>query len=73
MIPWCSGSALDCWPTSRAINPAPGARLITKFIPLAQVVPGPVSPYSAEVWYKQPFISESTGVPLIDMIKSGVD
>ena len=23
--PWYSGSAHDCWPTSRAIDPAPGA------------------------------------------------
>ena len=35
-------SALDCWSTSRAIDPAPGAWLITKFISLVQVIPGPV-------------------------------
>ena len=38
--PWYSGSALDFWSTGRAINPAPGALLITKYISLAQVVPG---------------------------------
>ena len=44
------------WSTGRAINPAPGAWFITKFISLAQVVPGPVWPYSAESWPKTPFI-----------------
>ena len=42
------GSSLDCWSTGRAIDPAPGAWYITKFIPLAKVVPGPVYPYNAE-------------------------
>ena len=40
--PWYSCSTLDCWPTGRAIDPAPRARFITKFISLAQVVSGPV-------------------------------
>ena len=39
---WYSGSALDCWPTGRVIDPAPGVRFITKLISLTQVVPGPV-------------------------------
>ena len=34
--------ALDCWSTGRAIDLAPGAWFISKFIKLAQVVPGPV-------------------------------
>ena len=29
--PWYGGSALDCWPTDQAIDPAPGAWFITKF------------------------------------------
>ena len=37
-----SGRALDCWSTSRTIDPEPGAGFITKFIALAQVVPGAV-------------------------------
>ena len=40
--PWFSGSALDCWPTGRAIDPAPGAWFIPKFTSFAQVVSGPV-------------------------------
>ena len=36
--PWYSGIALDCWPTGRAIDPAPGARFVTKFVSFA----GPV-------------------------------
>ena len=50
--PWYSDSALDYWPTGRAINPAPGAKFITKFISFAHVVPRPVQPYSAESWPK---------------------
>ena len=37
-----SGIVLAYWSTGQAINPAPGALFITKFISLAQVVPGPV-------------------------------
>ena len=40
--PWYSGSALDFWPTGRAIDPAPGAWFMAKFISFAQVVSGPV-------------------------------
>ena len=40
--PWYSGSALDCWSTLQAIDPAPEAYFITKLISLAQVIPGPV-------------------------------
>ena len=40
--PWYGGSALDYWPTGRAIDPASGARFITTFISFAQVFPGPV-------------------------------
>ena len=40
--PWYSGSVLDCWPSGRAIDPAPGAWFITNFISLAQVVSDPV-------------------------------
>ena len=47
---------LDCKSISRAINPAPGACFNPKFISLAQVLPGPVLPYSAEWWPKTPFI-----------------
>ena len=35
--PWSSGSVLGCWSTGRAIDPAPGAWFIAKFI--SQVVP----------------------------------
>ena len=45
---WTAGQRVE-----RAI-PAPGARFITKFISLAQVVRGPVQPYSAESWPKTP-------------------
>ena len=38
--PWYSGSAMDCWPTGRAIDPAPGAWFTTNFISFAQVFPG---------------------------------
>ena len=37
-----SGSALNCWSTDQAIDPAPGAWFIPKFISLALVVPGVV-------------------------------
>ena len=40
--PWYRGSLLDCWSTGQAIYPAPKAWFMTKFISLAQVVPGPV-------------------------------
>ena len=40
--PWYSGSALDCWSTGPAIDPVAAACFITKFISLAQFVPGPV-------------------------------
>ena len=39
--PWYSDSVLDCWPTGRAVDPAPGAWFITKFISFTQVVAGP--------------------------------
>ena len=42
--PWYSGSALDCWTTGRAIDPAPGVWFVTKFISFAKVVSGPVYP-----------------------------
>ena len=41
--PWYSDSALDYWSTGRAIDPAPGAWFITKFISLTQVVPAQFS------------------------------
>ena len=37
--PWYSCNALDCWSTGPAIDPAPGARFITKLISFSQVVP----------------------------------
>ena len=43
---------LDCRSTGQPINPAPGAWFILKFIPLAQVVPRQVHPYSPESWPK---------------------
>ena len=49
------GTVLDYWPTGQAIDPAPVAIFITKFISFAQVVPGPV--YSVESWPKTPIIS----------------
>ena len=55
--PWYSGSARNCRSTGRASDPAPGVWVTTKFITLAQVVHGPVKPYSAEPWHKTPFIS----------------
>ena len=33
--PRYSDNPLDCWPTGRVIDPAPGAWFITKFISLA--------------------------------------
>ena len=52
-IPFCNVS----WPTGRAIDPAPRACLITKFISFAHAVPGSVWPYSAESRPKIPIIS----------------
>ena len=49
---WYSDSALDCWPTGRAIDSAPGTWFTTIFISFAQVVSGPAEPYSAESWPK---------------------
>ena len=40
-----------------AIDPAPGGWFLTNFISFVQVVPGPVQPYSAELWPKTPFMS----------------
>ena len=42
--PWSSCSALNCWPSGRAIDPASRAWFITKFISFNQVVCGPVQP-----------------------------
>ena len=39
---WSIGRALDCWSTGRSIDPTPEAWFVLKFIPLAQVGPGPV-------------------------------
>ena len=55
--PWYSVGALDYWPTGRAIDSAPGACFIMKFISFVQVVQGPVQPYSAVSWPKTPIIS----------------
>ena len=54
--PWYSGSRSDCWPTGHAIDPAPGAWFMSKFISFTQVVSGPVQPDSAESWLKTPII-----------------
>ena len=54
--PWHSGRTQDCRSTGQAINPAPGAWFILKFLSLVQVVSGPVQPYSAEFWPKTLFI-----------------
>ena len=42
VVQWYSGSAMDFWATGQAIDPAPGACFIPKFISLAQIFPGPV-------------------------------
>ena len=54
--PWYNFCALDCWLTGRAIDPAPEAWFITKFISFAQVLSGPVYLNSAESWPKIPII-----------------
>ena len=55
--PWYSGSTLDYWQTGRAIDLAPGALFVTKFISFAQLTPAQYSLYSAESWPKTPIIS----------------
>ena len=52
----CSGRVVDCWSAGRAIDRPPGTCIITKFISLAQVVPGHYSLTSAEFLSKTPFI-----------------
>ena len=41
-------TVLDCGSSSEAINPAPGAWFIQKFISLAQVIPHSIQPHSSE-------------------------
>ena len=50
-------SSLDCQSTGRAIDPASVAWFVTNIISLAQIIPGPVKLYSAELWPKTPLIS----------------
>ena len=51
-----SGSALDSWQTGRAIDPAPGAWFITKFISFTRLSPAGHSLNSAEWWSKTSII-----------------
>ena len=53
---WYSGIVLNCWSTGCAIDPAPGALFMTKFILFAQVAPAQYSLRSAASWPKTPFI-----------------
>ena len=46
---WYSGSKLYCRSTGQAIDPAPGASFIPKFISFAQVVPDSVYPYKCRI------------------------
>ena len=47
-----SRATMDCRSIGQAINPASGAWFVPKFTSLAQIVPSPVYPYSAELWRK---------------------
>ena len=52
--PWYSGSALDYWPTRRAIDPAPGHDSQQNSPHSPRLSPAQLKPYSAELWPKTP-------------------
>ena len=53
------GSALECWSISPAVDPAPGTRFITKFIPLFQVVPNNIWQNTCYIWQNTCYIWQS--------------